>query len=235
MEEGDIVLCKVEKVTNTITFVRLPNGKEGTIISSEISPGRIKFMRQFVVPNKTIVCKILEISGDHIKLSLRRVNSKEKKEVMQKFKQEQSIKTAFNQILKEDFEKITETILEDFENLSEFLDKSKEDKNLLKKYLPKDKIVSIEKLTEKRKKNSELKQSIQIKCFEDDGVKKLKEIFDIENPEVSVNYVSAGNFTLSLGVKDFKEGKKTMQELLENMEKKAKKYNCEFSSIEKKD
>tara|TARA_Y100000310_G_scaffold113909_2_gene112355 strand:+ start:1184 stop:1891 length:708 start_codon:yes stop_codon:yes gene_type:complete len=235
MEEGDIVLCKVEKVTNTITFVRLPNGKEGTIISSEISPGRIKFMRQFVVPNKTIVCKILEISGDHIKLSLRRVNSKEKKEVMQKFKQEQSIKTAFNQILKEDFEKINETILEDFENLSEFLDKSKEDKNLLKKYLPKDKIVSIEKLTEKRKKNSELKQSIQIKCFEDDGVKKLKEIFDIENPEVSVNYVSAGNFTLSLGVKDFKEGKKTMQELLENMEKKAKKYNCEFSSIEKKD
>ena len=235
MEEGDIVLCKVEKVTNTITFVRLPNGKEGTIISSEISPGRIKFMRQFVVPNKTIVCKILEISGDHIKLSLRRVNSKEKKEVMQKFKQEQSIKTAFNQILKEDFEKITETILEDFENLSEFLDKSKEDKNLLKKYLPEDKIVSIEKLTEKRKKNSELKQSIQIKCFEDDGVKKLKEIFDIENPEVSVNYVSAGNFTLSLGVKDFKEGKKTMQELLENMEKKAKKYNCEFSSIEKKD
>ena len=80
-----------------------------------------------------------------------------------------------------------------------------------------------------------MKQSIQIKCFEDDGVKKLKEIFDIENPEVSVNYVSAGNFTLSLGVKDFKEGKKTMQELLENMEKKAKKYNCEFSSIEKKD
>ncbi len=234
MEEGDIILCKVERVTNTITFVRLPNGKEGTIISSEISPGRIKFMRQFVVPNKTIVCKILEISGDNIHLSLRRVNSKEKKEVMQKFKQEQSIKTAFNQILKEKSENIREKILKDFENLSEFLDKSKEDKDILKKYIPEDKKNAIEKLTEKRKKHTELKHEISIKCFEDDGVEKLKEIFNIKNTDVSINYISAGNFTVSLAVKDFKEGKKRMQELIEDLEKKSKKYNCEFLAVEKK-
>ena len=47
MEEGDLVLCKVEKVTNTITFVSLPSGQEGTIVSSEIAAGRIKFMRDY--------------------------------------------------------------------------------------------------------------------------------------------------------------------------------------------
>ena len=78
MEEGNLVLCTVKKVTNTITFVELSDGEEGTIVSSEIAPGRIKLMRQYVVPNKKIVCKILEISGDRISLSLRRVNSKER-------------------------------------------------------------------------------------------------------------------------------------------------------------
>jgi len=68
MEENDLILCKVKKVTNTITFVELPNGQEGTIVSSEIAPGRIKHMRQYVVPNKQIVCKILKIEGDHIQL-----------------------------------------------------------------------------------------------------------------------------------------------------------------------
>ena len=98
MEEGDLVLCKVEKVTSTITSVRLPNNKEGTLVSSEIASGRIKLMRQYVVPNKQIVCKILKIDGDQIHLSLRRVNSKEKKEVMQSFKQSQAIDIAFKQI-----------------------------------------------------------------------------------------------------------------------------------------
>ena len=102
MEEGDIVLCKVEKVTNTITFVSMQDGSEGTIISSEIAPGRIKLMRQYVVPNKQIACKVLGIDGNNIQLSLRRVNSKEKKEVMQAFKQSQAIDVAFKQILKED-------------------------------------------------------------------------------------------------------------------------------------
>ena len=80
MKEEELVLCTVEKVTNTVTFVRLPDGREGTIISSEIAPGRIKFMRQYVVPNKKIVCKVLRDEGNNINLSLRRVNNKEKKD-----------------------------------------------------------------------------------------------------------------------------------------------------------
>ena len=79
MEEGNLVLCTVKNVTNTITFVELPNRQEGTIVSSEIAPGRIKLMRQYVVPNKKIVCKVLRVEGDHVHLSLRRVNSNKRK------------------------------------------------------------------------------------------------------------------------------------------------------------
>ena len=232
MEEGDLLLCTVEKVSNTITIVRLPDGRDGTLISSEIAPGRIKYMRQYVVPNKKIVCKILEISGNNIHLSLRRVSSKEKKEVMQKYKQNQAIKIAFREILGENSNE-TKKILEDFENLREFIDKAKTDKELMPKYIPKDKQEAIKKLT-KKKKNSELKQYIKIKCLEEDGIKRIKKIFDIKNPNVNINYISAGNFKLSLMVEDFKEGKKEMAEIIRELEEKSKKNNCEFSSEEER-
>ncbi|MEA3248718.1 MAG: hypothetical protein U9Q73_03380 [Nanoarchaeota archaeon] len=234
MKENDLILCKVEKVTNTITFVRLPNGKQGTIISSEIAPGRIKFMRQYVVPNKQIVCKVLENFGDNIHLSLRRVNSKEKKEVLQKFKQEQAINIAFKQILKENSEKITERIFENFTTLLEFIEATKDNEKLITQYIPKTDQESIKKLTEKKKINLELKQNIKIKCLENDGIKKIKEIFDIDNKNLSITYISAGQFKLKLIVEDFKQGKKKLAEITEKLEEKAKKNNCEFFISEEK-
>ena len=234
MEEGTLVLCTVKKVTNTITFVELPDGQEGTIVSSEIAPGRIKHMRQYVVPNKKIVCKILKIEGDHIHLSLRRVNSKEKKEVMQKWKVEQATKVAFKQILGDKEKKIKNEILKDFKDLAEFVSSARDDESLILKYIPKENENAIKKVIEKKRKNGELKQNIKIKCLEDDGVQRIKKIFDLKDESVIVSYISAGNFKLKLTVEDFKHGKKRMVEILEELEKRAKENNCEFYATEEK-
>ncbi len=234
MEEGNLILCKVKKVTNTITFVEMPNGQEGTIISSEIAAGRIKLMRQYVVPNKQVVCKVLRIDGNHAHLSLRRVNSKEKKEVMQKFKQVQAINVAFKQILKEKESEIKEEILENFKDLSEFVSKARQDTKLIEKYIPKESIEAIEKIINKKRKNEQLKQKITIKCLEDDGVSRIKKIFSLKNEKVKISYISAGKLSLKLTVEDFKTGKREMVEILEELEKKAKENNCEFFATEDK-
>ena len=234
MKEEDLVLCTVKKVTNTITFVELPNGQEGTIVSSEIAPGRIKLMRQYVVPNKKVVCKILNISGNNINLSLRRVNSKEKKEVMQSFKQTQAINVAFKQIFKENENKIEEKILKDYENLEDFVNSAKNEESLILKYIPKENEEAIKKVINKKRKNEELKQNINIKCLEDDGVKRIKKIFNLENENITITYISAGKFKLKLTVEDFKQGKKEMAEILEELEKRAKENNCEFYASEEK-
>lgn len=234
MKEEDLVLCTVKKVTNTITFVELPNGQEGTIISSEIAPGRIKLMRQYVVPNKKVVCKILNISGNNINLSLRRVNSKEKKEVMQSFKQTQAINVAFKQIFKENENKIEEKILKDYENLEDFVNSAKNEESLILKYIPKENEEAIKKVINKKRKNEELKQNINIKCLEDDGVKRIKKIFNLENENITITYISAGKLKLKLTVEDFKQGKKEMAKILEELEKRAKENNCEFHTSEEK-
>ena len=49
-----------------------------------------------------------------------------------------------------------------------------------------------------------------------------------------MSYISAGNFRLSLTVEDFKEGKKEMAKIIEDLEKRSKKNNCEFSSEEER-
>jgi translation initiation factor 2 alpha subunit (eIF-2alpha) len=234
MEEGDIVLCKVEKVTNTITFVKLSTGEEGTIVSSEIASGKIKLMRQYVVPNKQIVCKVLKVEGNHIHLSLRRVNSKEKKEAIQSFKKSQAINVAFKQILGEQENSVKEKILKDYKDLGEFIGATQNDESLIQKYIPEENQNAIKKVSEKKIKNAELKQNIKIKCLEDDGVKRVKEIFNIKNENLSVTYISAGNFKLKLKVEDFKNGKKKMAEIMEELEKRAKTNNCEFYATEEK-
>jgi len=73
LEQGDLVLCTVERIEKTIVFVKVLVGNEeidGSIITSEIAPGRIRNIRDYVVPKKRIVCKVLRISQNkNIELS----------------------------------------------------------------------------------------------------------------------------------------------------------------------
>tara|TARA_Y100000310_G_scaffold178892_1_gene178847 strand:+ start:3549 stop:4259 length:711 start_codon:yes stop_codon:yes gene_type:complete len=231
LHEEDLVLGKVEKISNNIVFVKLPDGSEGTIISSEIAPGRIKNMRQYVVPNKKIVCKVLRVSGKHINLSLRRVNSKEKKEVMQKFKQEQTSKSAVHSILKDKANKVEEKILKDFNSLFDFFVEAREDEKLINKYFPKEFHEAIKKITEKKKKQVDLSKIVRLKCLESDGIKKIRKIFP-DDKSVKITYISAGEFKLKLTANNYKEGNKKMQEVLAIVEESAKSNKCDFSSEE---
>ncbi len=234
-QEGDLVLCTVDKVSNSVCFVHLPCGAKGTIISSEIAPGRIKLMRAHVVPNKKIVCKVLRVSGDHIDLSLRRVGSKEKKEVMEKFKQEQARKAGFKQILGDKFDDVCDKIQKDFCDLTEFLDKAREDKSLIEKYIPKASQEQISKLSEKKKKQVEVRYTLDLTCLEGDGVNKIKELLGKFNPEeVKIHYLSAGVFDMRVLADDFKAAKKKIAEILEKLELHSKELKCEFSAKEKR-
>src|SRR3989344_3778690 len=109
LEEGDIVLCTVERIMGTVVFVKIHPSEsnkselEGSIITAEIAPGRIRNLREYVVPKKMIVCKIIRISPDrrHIDLSLRRVTGKEKKEVLDNYKAEKNSESILKGKLKE--------------------------------------------------------------------------------------------------------------------------------------
>ncbi len=234
MEEDDVVLGTVEKIEGTTVFVKLPTGERGTIISSEIASGRIKNIRQYVVPNKKIVCKVLRVSKNHIDLSLRRVSAKEKKEVMDKYKQEQTAKSAFHSILKDKASEVENKILEKFSSLYEFLIKAKEDKTLISNYIPPEFQEQIKKLTEKKQKQVEVKKNIKIRCLRSDGINVIKKIFSNIDKKAKVTYISAGNFLLTIKDENYKTANKKLEEVIKKIEQLAKNNSCEMEVIEKK-
>ena len=131
-EVGDIVLCTVDKIVGTTVFVALEDKREGSIVISEIAPGRIRNLREYVVPKKKIVCKILRISSNNLELSLRRVTQKEKQEKLEAIKQEKSYKSVLRNILGDASEKAIK-VIEQQNTLYDFLKKAKVNPKILEK------------------------------------------------------------------------------------------------------
>jgi len=129
LEEGDFVLCTVDRIEKTIVFVKIHlNDKEieGSVITSEIAPGRIRNIRDYVVPKKKIVCKVLRIlKNGNVELSLRRVTLKETKEVLEKYEQERSYVSILKSIIGKDADKVMEKILA-VGGIYDFLEQAKE-------------------------------------------------------------------------------------------------------------
>ncbi|GAH54399.1 unnamed protein product, partial [marine sediment metagenome] len=47
IEEGDIVLCTVDRIIGTNVFVKIEDNGEGCIVFSEVAPGRIRNIRSY--------------------------------------------------------------------------------------------------------------------------------------------------------------------------------------------
>jgi len=223
LEEGDIVMCTVEKVVGTTVFVKIDENGEGTIITSEIAPGRIRNLRDYVVPNKKIVCKILKIGkSGGIYLSLRRVKTKERKEVMEKHKREKNL-IAMLRTVSKNYESIIEKIKKK-ENLVDFFEGAKSNPKVLEKLMSKEEIEKLMKiLTEKKEKEISVKREFKLSSELGDGLKKLKKVLPLE-----AVYIAAGNFSITIKNNNYKEANQKINSLIQDIEKKAKQEHLVF-------
>ena len=230
LEEGQIVLCTVEKIIGTTVFVKIEEEEEGTITTSEISPGRIRNLRDYVVPGKKIVCKILNIRDNKIHLSLRRVKQNEKKELLDKISKEKSFKAMLKTVVGEKSNETIEKITEKFSVIN-FFEDLKENPKLLEKYVNKKEAEKIIKILETKKdKPKEIKHVFKLSNQSPSGIIIVKNILQdsCKKSDCNISYIAAGKYKLSLKGKDFKEIKTEVNKVLNNIEKQAKKQNSEF-------
>lgn len=228
LEPGDIVLCTVEKIEKTIVFVNIEGNGQGSIVTSEISPGRIRNIRDFVVPNKKIVCKVLRVSGDRIDLSLRRVTQKERKELLERYQQEKSFISLFKTILGKKSEKILEKI-KNSSTISEFVEEIKQNPKNLEKFIDKkdsEKILEI--INNQKKKKSIVKKEILFSTNEGNGLEIIKEILG-NIKEFEIRYISAGKYSITKESEDLKKADNAIKQLADEILKKSKKYEINFS------
>ena len=233
LEEGDVVLCTVEKIVGTVVFVKIEDDQEGSIIISEIAPGRIRNLRDYVVPKKKIVCKVLRISQNgNIDLSLRRVTQKEKKEVLEKDKQEKSYKSVLKSILKEKTDEIIEKILKE-DKIFSFLEEAKENSKKLEKIVGKkdaEKILDI--LKSQKIKKAIIKKEFFLTSTEPNGLEIIKDILG-HAKDLEIKYLSAGNYSIKKESENAKTADHEIKEFLSEIEKKSKQKGFSFSIKEK--
>lgn len=232
LEEGEIVLCTVERIDKANVFVKIDNNGEGTITMSEIASGRIRNIRDYVVPKKRIVCKILKISHNRIELSLRRVSQKEREEILNQEKQERNYMSLIKAVTKEKSQEIIDKIKEK-NNLIEFIQESIESPKELEKICGKEnanKIIDV--IKNQKQTKSIIKKEFKLKSTAPNGIKLIKDLLlEIEKGEIK--YISAGRYSIKIENKDKKTAGKEIQGILEQIEKKAKAKNMEFEIKDK--
>ena len=233
LEEGDVVLCTVDRIVGTNVFVKIENNGEGCIVFSEVAPGRIRNIRDYVIPQKKIVCKVLRISGDRIDLSLRRVTQKEQKEIKERDKQEKSYEKILKSALGEEQGKKIIQEISKKDKIYDFLQNAKENPKELEKLVGREnlkKIVDILK-TQKQKK-AVLKKEIFMSTAKPNGIELIKNLLKMIK-ETEVKYSSSGKYSLKRKSEDIKKADHEFKNTLAELEKEARKKGVEFSIIKK--
>jgi len=230
-EEGEIVLCTVVNIVGTTVFVKIDGNRDGSIVLSEIAPGRIRNLRDYVVPNKKIVCKVLRKEGNNYHLSLRRVTGEERKEILEMHEREKSSLALLKSVLKDKCPKILEKIEG---SVHDFLQEVKKDAKLLEKYCTKEEIESIIKiLQQKKEKEKEISRDFILKSEASDGIKKIRRILDItyvniKKENLSIKYLGNSQFKIKIKAKDLKQADSILNSILDEIKEKAKSEKCEF-------
>lgn len=232
LEEGQIVQCTVEKIIGTVVFVKIDEDGEGTIVTSEIAPGRIRNLRDYVIPGKKIVCKILSIKENRIHLSLRRVKTSERKEFLERLDKEKAINSILKTLIANPKEIIDKIKSE--KDIVEFFEQAKSNPKILESYFSKDEAEKIMKILEsKKEKLKEIKETFKLSNKSSTGINIIKNILasSCQGTSCNISYIAAGKYAIKIQGNNLKNIQNHIDKSLENIEKQAKQTKSQFELI----
>lgn len=250
-EEGDLVFATVTNVQYNSVFCQIEEyGKQGLIHISEVNPGRIRNIRDFVVEGKMIVCKVIKVDREkgHIDLSLRRVTEMQKRQKTDERKQEQKaekiVETLASQIGKpaqQVYDAIAKPLLLKYEMIQyAFQDVVEAGISLESHGVPKEYVEKLETLIREKLKERAVIVSgtLFLKSYDEKGADLIKSTL-IEaskiNKKCSIKYLGAGAYSVDVEAKEYKDAEKILKDVLDSVQKHVgKSKNTEFS-FKKKD
>jgi len=241
-EEDEIVLCKVTEIIPNSVFVELVEyRRQGMIHISEIAPGRIRNLREYVTIGKEIICKILRLDRErgHIDLSLRRVNSTERQakldEIKQELKAEQLIANQAKKLklpAREFYKEVASPLLKNYSYLHLCFHDLVEGKINLEKLGVKSTIaeeLTAAVLDKFKPEKIIVKGEIRLQTYAAAGIEKIKatlgEVRNVSSA-LTISYLGAGRYRLSLEDVDYKPAEKK----LAKVEKILEKFNDKIST-----
>ncbi len=247
-QEGELVLCTVTKVQHTSVFARLDEfeNKSGMIHISEISPGRIRNIRDYVKEGKVIVCTVLRINLErgYIDLSLRRVSDMQRRNKVNQIKQEQKAEKILEFVAKQ-VKKPMETVYKEIKQTLEkheyallypcFEDFVIEAVTFKELEIPSIYLKILEEVVKQRIKPPEVSISgkLKLQCYEPNGVEIIKKALKKglkAGDNIDLKYLGAGKYGLVIKAEEYKTAEKVLKNVTNAVTKEMKNY-CEVEFI----
>jgi len=231
-EEDELVLCTVTNIFHHGVFVNVEEyGKSGMIHISEVSPGRIRNIRDFVKESKKIVCKVLRIDRErgHIDLSLRRVNERQKKEKINEIKQEQKAEKIiefaakkFDKDPKKLYDEVSSKVFEKYGLLHLcFEDVVKGSISLEKIGIDKKTADFLTEAVKERMKPIEVfvEGKLSLKSYSPDGVDIIKNALSkaLDKDKVTMLYEGAGKYQIKVRANEYKDAEEILEKSKDNV------------------
>ena len=231
-EENELVLCTVTSVQYNSVFCNLDHyGKGGMIHISEVAPGRIRNIRDYVVESKKVVCKVLRINEErgHIDLSLRRVNDNQRRQFNMLIKQEQkaekiieNLATELKQDPKKVYDAIAKAVMQSYEYLhmafQEHVDGEAklDDLEIPKEYLK----PLIDRVVDKIKpKSVTIGGTLTLKTYAPKGIDIVKQALEnaekIAKDNITIRYLGSGNYKVEVTAEEYQEAETILKQALD--------------------
>ena len=239
LEEGEVVICTVKKILPHAVFVDLDEYEQEAMIHiSEIAPGRIRNLRDYVKEGKKIICRVLSLdkAKGYVDLSLRRVTQAQKISKNNYYKQEQKSEKILEDVakllktdLKTIYEKAGDKIIEKYDGLMSCFNEIVNNNLDLKKLGIESKLADkITELVKDKIKPPEVTISGVLKIESDasNGIEiiknALKQVKQDEN--IKVTYLSAPNYRIIVKSKDYKTAESIIKNISNNVIENIKKF-----------
>jgi len=245
-EDSDLVLCTVNNIQHNSIFVTIHEyDRQGMITISEVAPGRIRNIRDYVVEGKVIVCKVLYVNQErgYIDLSLRRVSEGQRRtkndEVKQEMKAEKILEmTAHN--LKIDakllYDKAAAAFLNQYFYIYQAFDDFLNGNILLSAYFEKNIAETLEKIIREKIKPKEIliAGDLTLNTWEENGVEDVRiALNNVIQDNVTVSYLGGGKYRILIKGTDYKIVEKLLKDATDSVTvyMKKRKANVEYERV----
>ena len=248
-EEGELTVCTVKKILPHSVFVNLDEyeNKEGMVHISEIAPGRIRTVRDYVREGKQIVCKVINIDlkKQHIDLSIRRVTTQLRINKLASYKQEDkaeklliAIGKKFNKTPKQIYDEVVSKAIEENGSLNEFFQNIVSEGKKVIESLNIDKKIEdllFTTISEKIKPPEVIvKGEFTLTTYEPDGIDSIKKLLNaVTDPNAKLSYISAPKYRIEVKSTNYKTAESILKQITDSILNSAKKLKiiAEFSKV----
>ena len=249
-EHDELVLATVKKLLPYGAFLSLDEypGHDGFLHVSQVSSGWVRNIREHLKEGQRLVVKVtqIDLSKQQIDLSLKQVSDSERRRKLEftqaERKSRKLLEIAAVKLKKKPDQgpkEAGEVLLKEFGSLSEAIDALREG---AKTSLPQAWVDALKEIAEKefKPKVLEVRSNLVLKCFEGNGVEKVRgllaEVEKASSPKAAVKvlYVGAPNYLLDVSGTEFKAIEKTISKIDSMLLEATKAGEFEYSLQEQK-